>query len=76
VEAPALSPETVTRLAEIVGIPLADAAVAERIAAGARAAIEVVRECVAAESSALFEHEPGDFLAALERLADPESNPK
>jgi hypothetical protein len=75
---PALSPQIIEALAQAQGLPLADAAMAERLAAGATAAIAVVRAELAAwsvgapEESAgnpLFDCEPGDFLIALERLA-------
>jgi hypothetical protein len=74
----ALSPQVIEALAQAQGFPLANAAMAERLAAGASAAIAVVREELAAWSAAapeesagnpLFDCEPGDFLLVLERLA-------
>jgi hypothetical protein len=61
-----LSSASVSALAEAAGIPLADDAMAERIAAGASAAIAAVR---AQLGESLCEYEPGDYLAALERLS-------
>ena len=61
-----LDPAAVAALARAAGIPVADAAMAERIAAGASAAIAAVRGQVAAT---LFDHEPADYLPLLERLA-------
>jgi hypothetical protein len=61
-----LDANAVATLARAAGIPIADQAMAERIAAGATAAIAAVRGQV---SSTLFEHEPADYLALLERLA-------
>jgi hypothetical protein len=70
-----LSAEMVAALARLQGLPLADAAMAERIAVGAGAAIEAVRVELARlpqdpSGNLLFGYEPGDFLLALERLAD------
>jgi hypothetical protein len=73
-----LSPATVAALARLLGIPVTDSNVAERIAVGAGAAIAAVCEQLALESDAqsagpsgnpLFDCEPGDYLATLERLA-------
>lgn len=63
-----LDPATVAALSAATGIPLADAQAAERIAAGAEAAIRAVRNSL---SQPLFDYEPADFLPTLERLADP-----
>ena len=62
-----LDPAAVVALAVATGIPLADAQAAERIAAGAEAAIRAVRDSL---SQPLLDYEPGDFLPTLERLAD------
>lgn len=61
-----LDANAVAALARAAGIPLTDQAMAERIAAGATAAIAAVRGQVTAT---LFDHEPADYLALLERLA-------
>jgi hypothetical protein len=61
-----LDGDTVAAIAQAAGIPITDQAMAERIAAGASAAIAAVRGQV---STTLFEHEPADYLALLERLA-------
>ena len=65
---PLPDPVSVASFAAAAGLPLADAAAAERIAAGAQAAIAAVRSKV---SWPLIDLEPGDYLATLERLADP-----
>jgi hypothetical protein len=67
-----MDPGIVAALADLAAVPLADAAMAERIAAGANAAIAAVRtqlQAGAFDYSSLFDHEPGDYLATLERLA-------
>ena len=67
-----MDPGIVIALADLAGLPLADAAMAERIAAGASAAIEAVRTQLLAgvfDDPSLFEYEPADSLATLERLA-------
>ena len=68
-----VSPATVQESAAVVGLPLADEAVAARIAAGADAAVAAVREALTRldATDALFEREPADYLALLEALAEP-----
>jgi hypothetical protein len=63
-----LTPELVAALAQVAGIPLADEAMAARIATGAGVAIAAVRS---QSGGTLFDLEPGDYLATLERLAVP-----
>ncbi len=65
-----LDDATVVDLARIAGIPLSDTEAAPRIAAGASAAIAAVRSAC---HDTLFDHEPSEFLATLEALADPGS---
>jgi hypothetical protein len=62
-----LDPATVRDLARLAGLPLEDEACAARIAAGASAAIAAVGASV---RETLFDLEPNDYLATLERLAD------
>jgi hypothetical protein len=62
-----LQPTTVRDLARLAGLPLDDEATAARIAAGASAAIAAVAASV---REPLFDVEPNDYLATLERLAD------
>jgi hypothetical protein len=62
----ALDPDTVLALARVAGLPIADADMAARIAAGASAAISAVRSSL---GETLFDFEPADFSATLERLA-------
>lgn len=67
-----LSAAAVTELARITGIPVDDAAMAARIAAGAATAVAAVREgmAIVGDSDVVpFDCET-DYLAALERLAD------
>lgn len=67
-----LSAAAVTELARITGIPVDDAAMAARIAAGAATAVAAVRAGIAivVDSDVVpFDCET-DYLAALERLAD------
>ncbi len=68
-----LSSSTVRDLAQLAGLPLEGHDVAERIAAGASAAIAAVTASV---RMPLFDLEPGDFPATLERLAgnDPDAD--
>jgi hypothetical protein len=61
-----LDGNTVAAIARAAGIPIRDQETAERIAAGATAAIAAVRGQV---TTTLFDHEPADYLALLERLA-------
>jgi hypothetical protein len=56
----------VITLAGAAGMPLADDAMAARIAAGAQSAVDAVRQSVHAT---LFDLEPSDFLPTLEDLA-------
>ncbi len=61
----------VRAMAAMAGVPVADEAMAERIAGGAAGAIEAVRRSRHAD---LFDQEPAAFLPALERLADPDGD--
>lgn len=61
-----LDGNAVASIARAAGIPITDQAMAERIAAGATAAIAAVRAQV---TTTLFDYEPADYLALLERLA-------
>jgi hypothetical protein len=61
-----LDGDAVATFARAAGIPITDPAMAERIAAGATAAIAAVRAQV---TTTLFDHEPADYLALLERLS-------
>lgn len=65
----ALDTATVQALARLAGYAPLDAATAERIVAGAAAAVAAVR---ASATESLFDVEPARFAAALERLAEPE----
>jgi hypothetical protein len=69
-----LSPSALMELSSLSGIPVDDAAMAERIAAGAAAAVEAVRSLAVAHGEVdldqwLFELEPSGYLALLEQLA-------
>lgn len=65
-----LTVETVTGIAQLAGLPIDDAAVAARIAAGANAASNAVRAALAlAPEQDLFAREPSDYLPLLESLA-------
>ena len=68
-----VSSATVLESAAVIGLPLADEAVASRVAAGAGAAVAAVREALAHldDADALFEREPSEYLALLEALAEP-----
>ncbi len=59
---------TVDALARLLGYPPLDAETAARIAAGASNAVAAVR---ATATVPLFDAEPGNYLAELERLAGP-----
>lgn len=65
---PALTPEIVAALASLAGYPALDAETAARIAVGATNALRAVALSANASS---FDAEPVDFLAELERLAEP-----
>lgn len=66
----ALSGGTVEELARLLGLPLASAAAAERLAAGAGAAAQAVRAVLAHDGGGrLFDREPADYLHLLESLA-------
>ena len=67
-EAAALDAATVAALARLLGYPPLDADTAARIAAGASNAVAAVR---ATATMPLFDAEPGNYLAELERLAGP-----
>lgn len=67
-ETSALEAETVAALAQLLGYPPLDADTAMRIAAGASNAVAAVR---ATATVPLFDAEPGNYLAELERLAGP-----
>lgn len=58
--------QAVITLAGAAGMPLADDAMAARIAAGAQSAVDAVRQSV---HETLFDLEPSDFLPTLEDLA-------
>jgi hypothetical protein len=62
----ALSAGVVEAIARATDLPLASAADAARIAAGAQSTIDAVRAMGHLE---LFDAEPADFLPALEQLA-------
>jgi hypothetical protein len=71
--APPLSASAVLELVALQGIPVEDAAMAERIAAGAHAAATAVRTVAhTVDATALFEREPAEYLAVLEKLAAPD----
>ncbi len=61
-----LDPATIRDLARLAGLPLEDDGLPARIAGGATAAIAAVASSV---REPLFDLEPGDYLATLERLA-------
>lgn len=63
-----LDPLTVARLVAVAGLPPASPELAVRLAAGANAAVAAV---AAHARHSLFDTEPLDFLAELERLAEP-----
>lgn len=66
----ALSGGTVEELARLLGLPLASAAAAERLAAGAGAAAQAVRAVLKHDGGGrLFDREPADYLRLLESLA-------
>lgn len=58
--------QAVMTLSGAAGMPLADDAMAARVAAGAQSAVDAVRQSV---HETLFDLEPGDFLPTLEELA-------
>ena len=68
-DAVALDAATVAALARLLGYPPLDPETAARIAAGAGNAVAAVR---ATATVPLFDAEPGNYLAELERLAGPE----
>jgi len=60
----------VEHLAMLARVPLTDAAMAERIAVGAQAAIVAVQTSASSvEAGVTFDCEPSDYLRALEALA-------
>jgi hypothetical protein len=61
-----VDPQAVIALARAAGMPLADDAMAARVAAGAQSAVDAVRQSV---HETLFDLEPADFLSTLEELA-------
>lgn len=70
-----LSPAAMLELSSLSGIPVDDAAMAERIAAGAAAAVDAVRKVAATQGAFdldqwLFDVEPSGYLALLEQLAE------
>lgn len=67
-----LSADAVLELAALTGLPVDDAAMAARIAAGAGAAVAAVRAAAASvtDEAMLFDREPSEYLAVLESLAD------
>lgn len=69
-----LSADSVIELARLLGISLADADTAERIAAGAAAAAAAVRAVLEHGSDGeIFDREPSDYLPLLESLANREA---
>lgn len=65
-----LSVDAVGQLSRLLGIPLADADMAERIAAGAGVAAAAVRAVLAhGVDGRIFDREPSDYLPLLESLA-------
>jgi len=67
-----LSTSSVIELSRLLGIPLADADSAERIAAGAAAAASAVRAVLEHGSDGkIFDREPSDYLPLLESLTNP-----
>lgn len=58
--------QAIMTLASAAGMPLADDAMAARVAAGAQSAVDAVRQSV---HETLFDLEPADFLSTLEELA-------
>ena len=67
-EPPALTAEIVAALARLEGYPALDADTAARIAVGATNAVRAV---ALSSTMSCFDAEPVDFLAELERLAEP-----
>ena len=67
-ETVAVDAAIVDALARLLGYPPFDAETAARIAAGASNAVAAVR---ATATVPLFDAEPGNYLAELERLAGP-----
>lgn len=65
-----LEPAMVAALARLAGYPPFDAATLARLATGAGDAVAAVR---ASATASLFDVEPADFQAELERLAAPDS---
>lgn len=62
-----LDPATIRDLARLAGLPLEDDELPRRIAGGASTAIAAVAGSV---REPLFDFEPNDYLATLERLAE------
>lgn len=68
--APGLSSHTVEELFRLLGLPLIDTAMAERIAAGAGAAAAAVHAVLEhGADGRIFDREPADYLPLLESLA-------
>ncbi len=63
-----LTPEIVAALANLEGYPALDAETVARIAVGATNAVRAVS---ASSGESYFDSEPSDYLAELERLAEP-----
>ena len=66
--APLLTAEMVMALARLEGYPVLDRETAARIAVGAANAVRAVAASATLDT---FDTEPTDFLAELERLAEP-----
>lgn len=64
-----LTPATLLAIAQATDLPIGSDADAARIAAGAQAVIDAVRQMQHVE---LFDTEPADYLPTLEQLALPE----
>lgn len=68
---PRASASTILEWAMLTELPIDDEVMAERIAAGAAAAVEAVRAIhPVLPTDAPPSHEPADYLASLERCAD------
>jgi len=71
-----IPPNVVTVVAAITGVPIIDDGMAQRIAAGATAAVTAVRRAALSVASDplladnLFDREPAEYLAVLESLAE------
>lgn len=64
-----LSASAILEYAALAGLPIDDASMAIRIAAGASAAAQAVERI--RDAGEPLAHEPSDYLACLEQLAEP-----